>query len=75
MTTKKLHGQGGPHRGQGRKPNAAKGLPAGRTVTITFRVSPDCAALLQRRAEENGETLSAYCARVLDWHAAMKENA
>lgn len=68
----KLHGQGGPGRNQGRKSNTDKGLPAGRTVTITVKVSPEVKALLQQRADESGETLSAYCAAVLDWHAAMK---
>lgn len=70
--TKKLHGRGGPGRNQGRKPNAAKGMTEGRILTLTIKVSPEVKALLQRRADENGETLSAYCARVLDWHAAMK---
>lgn len=65
-----IHTHGGPNRGQGRKPNVTKGLPAGRTVTIPVKVSPQVKALLQRRADENGETLSTYCARVLDWHAA-----
>lgn len=69
---KKLHGRGGPGRNQGRKPNATKGLPAGRTLAITIKVSPDVKALLQRRADESGESLSTYCAAVLDWHAAMK---
>ncbi len=72
MTTK-LTGRGGPNRGQGRKPNSSKGLPAGRTEPITIKVSPETLGILIALAAEHDETLSTYCARVLDWHAAMKE--